>query len=195
MKFQSECKLVNSRFERIISRAKLIASDLRELLHDISSPDELGSLSLQERLLQFQDLSFKLMSLPFHQRFAAYLTRNGALSRYSFTGLALNRPVSLSQSIPDLTQVLFKEGGLVCPKLYHFYLYKVLSLYETTREIDSDRLKQSHVYLDLTQFYYAFRALLRVIVKSAGQPSCDRHQIYPKMTDLLSNLEALISDF
>ena len=193
--FQLQCDRVDERYSPFIERAFLISQHLRDLVNDVDVTGECPDSDLPGRLTRFQSLITALLTSTFYRQFIPDLTRDGALSRHHFTDLFLQTPVALNQPVTQLTQALFDQGGLVSPGFYQFYLVKMQLLYSTFLATDAKRLQQSHTYLDLSQFYYALQAMLRVLIRDTRLGRiCARECIHSKLSDLHRDLELLIRD-
>ena len=187
--------MVSEEYETFIDRAHLVLSYLTELVHDFSIHGNLSEDDMLSRVGAFFGRTNGMMSATFHQEFASFLVHDQALDRFEYVDLALNPRIPLDQPITRLTQDIINQGGLVDPKVYHFYLMKIQTLYSTTLEMDHIRLQSSHTYLDVTEFFHTYRFCMRNILGSATLATpWNKEQIHAELTKLLNRFQILLED-
>lgn len=193
--FQRRCTLVNEEYEVFTDRAHLVLQYLKEFAHDISSNGAFDEDEVLPRVGALFALTNSLLASTFYKEFASYLEHDGALDRFVYKDLSLNPPIALDQPITRLTQALITDGGITDPCRYRFYLMKILSLYDTTVEMDNIRLQRSYIYQDVTRFFYSYRTTMRKILQSATFATPWTHvEIHHELKKIIIDFEVLLQD-
>lgn len=173
----------------------MVLQYLRDLEHDLSPEGDYSEDKMLPRVGSLFGLTNGLMSSTFYQEFTSYLTHDGALDRFQYTDLALNSPIPLDQPVTRLTQSLINEGGLIDPRGFHFYLMKIRVLYETTCDMDENRLQKSHTYRDVSQFFHCYRTTMCNILHSATFATpWSRAQVHSEIKKLVKDFTLLLDD-
>ena len=194
-KFNSSCEIISDEYHGFIDKVHLIHQFMLDVVHDLSPVGDCSKEDVVERINNYYVYCNAVMVTSFYRDFVKYLSQDGILNRHEYRDLSLNTPVHLNQSVSRFTQCLFEQGGLVPYTNYHFFLMKILSLYQNTLDQDQQRLQQAHTYLDICSYFYRFRSEIRVLLRSLGrQPHAGRELAHQTMLSLYNDLKLLLTD-